>query len=119
MFNLSLSTSKLPKVWISTFVHPLLKGGKPSFVNNYRPISKSCFLAKVFEKLICDQLKEFLESNNILNPFQSGFRKQHSTATAALKVFNDVFEALDSKKFYVALFIDLSRHLKLWITVSC
>lgn len=42
-------------------------------------------------------------------PLQSGFRKQHSTATAALKVFNDVFEALDSKKFCAALFIDLSK----------
>jgi len=40
IFNLSLSTNKLPKVWKSAFVLPLLKGGEPSVVNNYRPISK-------------------------------------------------------------------------------
>ena len=50
-----------------------------------------------------------MESRNILNPLQSGFRKHHSATTAALKVLNDVFEALDSKKFRVALFIDLSK----------
>lgn len=48
-FNLSLSTNKLPKVWISAFVLPLLKGGEPSIVNTYRPISKLCILVKVFE----------------------------------------------------------------------
>ena len=65
IFNLSLSTNKLPKVWKSAFVLPLLKGGESSIVNNYRPISKLCILAKVFEKLFCDQLKDFLELRNI------------------------------------------------------
>ncbi len=109
LFNLSLNTNKLPKVWKSAFVLPLLKGGDPSSVNNYRPISKLCILAKVFEKLVCDQLKDFLQEKNILNPLQSGFRRQHSTTAAALKVFNDVFEALDSKMFCAAPFIDLAK----------
>lgn len=109
IFNLSLSTNTLPKVWKSAFVLPLLKGGEPSIVNNYRPISKLCILVKVFEKLVCDQLREFLALRNILNPLQSGFRKQHSTATAALKVFNALYEALDSKRLCVALFLDLSK----------
>ena len=95
IFNLSLTTNKLPKVWKSAFVLPLLKGGKPSEVNNYRPISKLCILAKVFERLVSDQLKEFLDFNNILSPFQSGFRKRHSTVTAALMVLNDFIHALD------------------------
>ena len=105
----SLSTNTLPKVWKSAFVLPLLKGGDPSDVNNYRPISKLCIVAKILEKIISEQLKDFLDSNCILNNFQSGFRKQHSTVTAALKVFNDLIEALDLKKVCVALFIDLSK----------
>ena len=109
IFNLSLSTNTLPKVWKSAFVLPLLKGGDPSDVNNYRPISKLCIVAKILEKIISEQLTDFLDSNSILNNFQSGFRKQHSTVTAALKVFNDLIEALDLKKVCVALFIDLSK----------
>lgn len=50
-----------------------------------------------------------LESNNILNPLQSDFRTKHSPATAALKVFNDVFEELEWKGFCVALFIGLFK----------
>lgn len=108
IFNLSLISKNIPKISKSAFVTPLLKGGEPTNVNNYRPISKLCILAKLFERIISDQLKEFLESNNILS-LQSGFRKQHSTITAALKVLNDLIEAMDSKKYCVALFIDLSK----------
>ncbi len=45
----------------------------------------------------------------ILSPFQSGFRKQHSTVTAAMKVFSDIIDALDCKKNCSALFLDLSK----------
>ena len=63
--------------------------------------------------MVNDQVKDFLSLNNILSPFQSGFRKQHSSATAAIKVINDIVEAMDAKKYCAALFIDLSkaRHL--------
>lgn len=65
----------------------------------------NCVLAKLFERLVCDQLKDFLEENNILTSAQSGFRKKHSAVTATLKVFNDFI----IKKICVALFLDLSK----------
>lgn len=109
IFNLSLKSAKIPKVWKSAFVLLLLKGGDPTEVNNYRPISKRCIVAKILEKLISIQLKDFLEANNILCNFQSGFRKKLSTITAALQVLNDFLQALNLKKYCAALFIDLSK----------
>ncbi|CDQ98175.1 unnamed protein product [Oncorhynchus mykiss] len=41
--------------------------------------------------------------------YQSGFRKKHSTITAAMKVFNDITQAIDKKQHCVSLFIDLSK----------
>ena len=43
LFNLSLETNEIPLIWKSAFVLPLLKGGDPTVLNNYRPISKLCF----------------------------------------------------------------------------
>uniref|UniRef100_A0A3B3DM95 Reverse transcriptase domain-containing protein n=2 Tax=Oryzias melastigma TaxID=30732 RepID=A0A3B3DM95_ORYME len=109
LFNLSIQTKEIPAVWKSAFVFPLLKGGDPTVLTNYRPISNLCVLAKILESLVCDQLKKYLHDNNILSEFQSGFRKKHSTTTATMKVINDVIVALDKKQHCASLFIDLSK----------
>lgn len=77
---------------------PLLKGGDPSVLTNYWPISNLCVLSKIP-----------LYSNDIVSKFQSGFRKKHSTNTATIKVINDIIVALDKKLYCVSLFIDLSK----------
>ena len=58
---------------------------------------------------VCKQLVRFLNTNNILSVFQSGFRAGHSCETATLKVLNDIISALDSKHHCVAIFIDLAK----------
>ncbi len=63
----------------------------------------------MFEKIVSNQLKEILESNDILSKYHSDFRKQNSTVTAAFKVLNNIIESVDCKRFRVALFTDLSK----------
>ncbi len=109
IFNLTIETGLIPSVLKSAYVTPLLKGGDRSNPNNYRPISKLSALAKVLEGLISDQLKDYLETKNILNDLQSGFRKKHSTVTATMKVLNDFISVIDSKEYCAALFLDLSK----------
>lgn len=109
IFNLTLLSGKIPKVWKAAHVLPLHKGGDSSDPNNYRPISKLSCLVKILERLISVQLHRFLVSNSILNSNQSGCRPRHSTVTAACKVVNDIVCALDKRQSCVALFIDLSK----------
>ena len=107
IFNLSLSTNLIPKSWKEAYVLPILKGGDPSDLNNYRPISKLSVVAKIMESLVNDQLKEFLSESGQLNSVQSGFRSGHSTITAASKVLNDIIQGLDNNKHCAAF--DLSK----------
>lgn len=109
MFNLSLTSNVIPHAWKSAMVLPLLKGGDPFELDNYRPISRLSVIAKVFESLVNDQVKQFLMENNILNEFQSGFRSGHSTITAVMLTTNDIITCLDNKKYCAALFVDLSK----------
>ena len=109
IFNLTLETNNIPRLWKTAYVSPLHKGGPTGELNNYRPISKLPCLAKILEHLINNQLKAFLSFHNILNRHQSGFRPGHSTISAATKVVNDIAYALDNKQDCVALFIDLSK----------
>lgn len=111
IFKLTLSENKIPDVWKSAFVIPLFKGGDSIVLNNYRPISKHSVPAKVLETLVSDQVIEFLTPSSLLSQFQfqSDIRKEHSTATAALKVVNDILEALDNKQCCLSLYIDFSK----------
>lgn len=107
--NLSIQSAELPSAWKTASVRPLFKGGDQADPNCYRPISILPCIAKILERLICKQLVRFLNTNNILSDFQSGFRAGHSCETATLKVLNDIISALDSKQYCVAVFIDLAK----------
>ncbi len=50
-----------------------------------------------------------LETYNVLNQFQSGFRSGHSCIIASLKVLNDIVCAIDNKEYCVAAFVDLTK----------
>jgi len=63
--NCSLQTGVFPQVLKTTVVKPYLKRNNldPWIVNNYRPVSNLPFLSKILEKLVFNQLNEFLDSN--------------------------------------------------------
>ncbi len=91
-------------------VKPLLK--KPdldtSDLANYRPISNLPFISKLLEKIVFNQLFNHVNTNNLLDKFQSGYRTNHSTETALLKVVNDLRIAADSNNVSVLFLLDLS-----------
>ena len=61
-----------------------LKLSDPSDKANYRPASVLPLLSKVFEKVIYDQLYEYLK--NFLSELLCGFRKAHSTELALFRL---------------------------------
>ena len=88
IFNCSINTGIFPDEWKCSKVIPLFKHGERSDLNNYRPISIIPVVAKVFERIIYDQMYAFLTENNLLCDSQSGFRRLHSTVTALLESTN-------------------------------
>ncbi|KAI5732377.1 hypothetical protein M8J77_025851 [Diaphorina citri] len=46
---------------------------------------------------------------NVLDPFQSGFRRQHCTATALVKVTDDIRLSLDAGKVTFLVLLDMSK----------
>ena len=77
-------------------------------VKNYRPISGLTFLSKVIEKIVAKQLVDYLDSNNLLPRFQSGFRRCHSTETAILRMLSDIYAAIDHGRVVLLALLDVS-----------
>ena len=77
-------------------------------LNNYRPVSNLCFIAKILEKLVLSQVSSYLNSHNPYNTCQSAYRPGHSTETALLKVVNDQFLSLNNGNISVLALLDFS-----------
>ena len=62
-----------------------------------------------FERIIHIQLQEYFNSNNLLAEQQYGFRPNHSTEYAAVKLIDHISNTMDGHKFPGTIFIDLSK----------
>ena len=96
LFNLSLSTGRLPSEWKVSNITPIPKGGDASQCPNYRPISLLSLVSKILERIIHNQLLSFLLKYSFISRFQFGFRPNSSTQEALLHLTNEWHQQLDS-----------------------
>ena len=85
------------------------KKGDPRVFDNYRPISLLLAISKIFERIVFDQTHNHFTKNKLLYTIQYGFRKQHSTELATVKLVDRVMHYLDSVKLPISIFLDLSK----------
>ena len=107
--NLSISTSTVPEEMKIARVKPLYKKNSSLETGNYRPVSILSVVSKILEKSVHSQLVAFLDKNNILYDFQSGFRSRYSTDTCLIHLF-DYLKCNTSKGLFTGmLLLDLQK----------
>ena len=109
IFNRSLSMGIYPDDWKMARVLPIFKSGDKDDIGNYRPISIISAIAKVFGRLVHDQFYTYLSSNQLINPYQSGFRSTFSTLTSLLESTNNWCVNIDRGLLNGVVFIDLRK----------
>ena len=109
LINKSIRNGIYPDCLKTAKVIPLFKAGDPFDPGNYRPISLLSIINKIFEKALYNRLLNFLETNNIINHNQFGFRKGHSTELAIAKFYEDILINFNNNRASLALFLDLSK----------
>lgn len=94
LFNECVSSGSIPKVWKTAQVTALHKKGPKWEACNYRPISLTCILCKVFEKVV---------RNHVMNHFlpyvsdtQHGFLKGKSCLSNLFECFDKIDEIVNS-----------------------
>ena len=92
-----------------TKVIPVYKDDDETDKANYRPISLLSNYNRIFEKIMFNRLKAFIDKKEILYRSQYGFRDKHSTQHAILDIVNSLQRNMDKKLFSCGIFIDLKK----------
>ena len=109
LFTSSYIFSKLSYDWKNAIVRPLYKKGDPYIVKNYRPVSLTCTICKVMERIVKDNLLHFALTNNIITSNQHGFIPQRFTCTQMLDCRYDWCKAPDKGNKVDVVLINFSK----------
>ena len=109
IFNLSLRTGSFPCEWKTARISALFKKGSKLEVGNYRPISILPVISKCLEKLVHDQVYEYLSRNELLARQQSGFRPRHSTQTSLHLILEDLYSGIHQGNLVGMVALDLRK----------
>ena len=95
LFNKSLRSGEVPPDWKLANVSPIFKKGKKSSVSNYRPVSLTVNLCKVFESILRDKMIEHLQKHSLIKSSQHGFVRNRSCLTNLLVFMEEVTNYID------------------------
>ena len=109
LINFCIRNHVFPVCLSISRVIPIYKKGNINEASNYRPISLTPVIGKIFETVLSNQLRGHLENGNFLNLAQFGFRQGKSTTQAVSALVNKVQFCFENKLYAQASFYDLTK----------
>ena len=88
ILKVSYNTGSLPKEWKLANVVPIHKKGGKDDIKNYRPISLTCLVMKLFERILKEEL--LLRTSHLLDSRQHGFLNLKSCSTNMISFTDNV-----------------------------
>ena len=110
IFNASLSSSVVPKIWKESNIIPIPKVQQPSNEGDTRPISLTSCLSKVLEDFVVSWLIDDIKGK--IDPYQFGCLKGTSTTYCLLDMIHSWLSHMDSSsngKHIRVIFLDFSK----------
>lgn len=109
LFRISLDEGKVPNIWKTSIITPIFKKGDKFNPENYRPISITCCMCRIMEKILSKYITQFLIVNNLINKYQYGFIKNRSTTSQFVSTLEDWYDAIFNRKNIDCIFIDFQK----------
>ena len=107
--NECINATTFPEILKEAYVTPIYKKGDRHNPENYQPISVTPTLAKIFEKLLLEQMSENLDMTKIINKNQFGFQKQKSCLNTIIALTEKINHYVEEKDIVFTIFLDLAK----------
>ena len=106
----SLYRGQVPVEWKRANIVPIHKGGSTDDPLSYRPLSLTCIICKICEKLIQKKWINLLEGRMIITTRQFGFKSGSSCVTNLLCFYNRVIDVLQQRDGWIdCIYLDLCK----------
>ena len=109
LFNLVFQKGQFPKLWNESYITLIHKKGDKSDPANYRGISLTSNLGKLFNKVLLARIMKFINSNNLICENQIGFKEKARTTDHIFTLKSIIETYKSNKKKVFAAFIDLRK----------
>lgn len=109
LININIFSGHFPDCLKIGIVTPIHKNGDKTSTNNYRPITISPVIGKIFEYAILRRLEDHVFTNNIIHSNQFGYVKRSNTEVAISHILNPIYTHLDTRNAVSLTCIDLSK----------
>ena len=109
LFSKSILTGVLPSDWKNAYIIPIHKKDSKQHAKNFRPISITSSIIKLFESIIKPHIVDHLIKNDIIHPDQHGFIPGRSTISNLLEVLENWTLSLDNILDVVIVYIDFEK----------
>ena len=105
----SIDEGAIYELFKMAYVTPIHKGGSRQKPEQYRPVSLTSHIMKIFERVIKKEIMKHLTENEMFNKGQHGFVPGRSTQTQLLSHFNDIFDTLAEGKRLDTVYLDFAK----------
>jgi hypothetical protein len=105
----SLDTGLIPNELKRATIIPIHKGDSRALPKNYRPISLTSHIIKIFERILRTHLVNFLEDNNIMNSNQHGFRAGRSCLSQLIAHYDYIIDCLEEGLNVDVVYLDFAK----------
>ena len=109
MWRTSLDTGLMPEGKIQGLITPIFKGGSRSTPKDYRPVTLTNHITKIFERVIRKSLVDHIETHKLINESQHGFRTGRSTVSQILRFHDSILGLLDEGHAVDAIYLDFAK----------
>ena len=115
IFKSRIQKGEYPSEWKKANVVPVHKKGDKQLLKNYRPISLLPIFGKIFERIIYNNIFEYLTTNKLISNNQSGFKPGDSCINQLLSITHEIYHSLDNGLEVRGVFLDISKAFdKVW-----
>ena len=115
----SFESEVIPEDMKIQSITPIFKKGDKSDPGNYRPISLTSHVIKIFERVIKNKIVCHLKSNSILSNKQHGFRKGRSCLTHLLKHIDDIIQGILNGNDHDVIYLDFDKAFDILCYADC